>query len=95
MAGGVVGARRRPKSMTASVHKAANYRNPAASWCVRWQSPNMPAPAFWYFADEATALEAARGLFPRLPRLEAAARREAQRTELGEQAVQEAKRDGA
>jgi hypothetical protein len=26
-----------------------------ASWCHEWQTPGMPAPAFWYGCDRHTA----------------------------------------
>ena len=32
------------------------------AWRVRWQSPTMPAPAFWYFATKEGAEAAAKGL---------------------------------
>ena len=42
------------------VHKVENLQDPSKPWCLRWQSPTMAAPAFWYYETEEEAREAER-----------------------------------
>lgn len=42
----------------AHVSNSGNLRDPTRPWCLQWQTPTMPAPAFWYFETEERARDA-------------------------------------
>jgi hypothetical protein len=45
-----------------TIRKITNLRNPGKPWSLQWQTENMPAPAFWYFATEDEAQQEERNL---------------------------------
>jgi hypothetical protein len=55
--------------MKTNIRKVENLRDPDKPWSLQWQSPTMPAPAFWYYPTEEEAKAIEQKLRERMPLL--------------------------